>query len=175
MRVLVAICAVGFVASGSLSAQVWREPLLMNYPVSPLNVAGAPVELGGGSITLGGRQTLSISIRARTPGRFSTTASSLLLRLAAGPLPDGMITFRLEPARTTRADRLLILPDGNDWTTMPFERLADDPPPPTLAIKRDTRVFVTVERVTNASGQIMWEHLNSRERLWEALKSPLSQ
>ena len=178
MRVLMGIGALVLVTSGSLSAQLlWREPHLMSHPVKPLNVTGAPVELGEGVISLGlPRQGLDISIRARTPGRFSTTASGVQLRLAAGPLPDGMITFRLEPARSTRADMLLLLPDGDDeWASLRFERIAEDPPAPTLAMKRDTRVYVTVERVLNASGQIMWEHLNSRERLWEALKSPLSQ
>jgi len=176
MRVLVGISALLLAATGSLTAQVWREPLLTSHHVRPLNVAGAPVELGDGVILLGlSRQGLDISIRARTRGRFDI--SSLQLRIAAGPLPDGMITFRLEPARRTGGpDLLLLLPDGDDeWASIRFERIADDPPAPTLAIRRDTRVYVTVERVLNAAGQIVWEQLNSRERLWEALQAPLTQ
>ncbi len=178
MRVLVGMSALVVVATGSLSAQVWREPHLIGHYVRPLNVAGAPVELGEGQISLGvPRPGLDISLRARTRGRSSIAASNVQLRLAAGPLPDGMITFRLDPAlRTLGPDMLLLLPDGDDeWASIRFERIADDPPAPTLAIKRDTRIYVTVERVLNAAGQIVWEHLNSRERLWEALKSPMSQ
>jgi hypothetical protein len=178
MRVLVGISALLVAATGSLTAQVWREPLLTSHHVRPLNVAGAPVELGNGVILLGlSRHGLDISIRARTRGRFSIADSSLQLRIAAGPLPDGMITFRLEPARRSGGpEMLLLLPDGDDeWASIRFERIADDPPAPTLAIRRDTRVYVTVERVLNAAGQIVWEQLNSRERLWEALQAPLTQ
>lgn len=177
MRVLVGITAMVLMVSSSPAAQLWREPYLLTHAVRPLNIAGCPVELGEATISLSAaRQLLNIPMRARVPNRFGTAANGVQLRIGAGPLPDGMITFRLELTRAVRADMLLLLPDGDDeWAQPLFERIADDPPPPTLGIKRDTRVFATVEFVRNGSGQIVWENPNSRERLWEALRSPLSQ
>ena len=177
MRVLVSMTALLVMAAASLSAQVWREPHLVTHWVKPLNVPGCPVELGESSISLAAaRQLLNIPMKARVPSRFPITANGVQLRVAAGPLPDGMITFRLGLARSGRDYMLLVLPDGDDeWVQPPFERIADDPPPPTLGIKRDTRVFVTVEHVMNESGQIVWESRDSRERLWEALKSSSTQ
>ena len=176
MRVLMSVCAI-VLASGSLSAQLFRDPYFVNHFVKPLNVTSAPVELGEGTIWFGQRPgSLDIALRARTAGRFRTTVNNILLRLAAGPLPDGMITFRLEPARTERANRLFFLPDGADeWASMRFNRIAADPPPPTLAIKRESRVYVTVESVLDATGHVIWENTDSRELLWQALNSLSSQ
>jgi hypothetical protein len=176
MRILLS-AYVFVLAATSLSAQVWREPYFVNHLVKPLNVAGAPVELGEGTVWLGRRlDSLDITLRARAPGRYRTAVTGIRLRLAAGPLPDGMITFRLEPARTATADILSFLPDGDgEWASMRFERLAADPPPPTLAVKRESRIFVTVERVLSAAGEVLWENTNSRELLWQALNSASTQ
>jgi hypothetical protein len=178
MRVLVGISALLVAATGSLTAQVWREPHLLNHWSGP-------------SMWLA---LLSSLAMARSGGwdaaRPSTFRSSLEREFPAVPprptcnsdsppdrCPTGWSRFGSKPARRTGGpDMLLLLPNGDDeWASILFERIADDPPAPTLAIKRDTRIYVTVERVLNAAGQIVWEQLNSRERLWEALKSPMSQ
>jgi hypothetical protein len=167
-RVLNAALAAIFLPIAA-AAQIWREPFQASRQIEIVEAKGSPVELDRGTLAWP-LSTDVVGVTADVRARASTVpVERIVIRLAAGPFEDRMATCRFESV--TRSDDSRVPPAplaGSEWQQVSFRRMADDPPLRVMALRRETRVLVTIERV-EARGQVVFQNLDSRERLWEAL------
>lgn len=177
-----ALLAVALVTglAGLEAAQVYREPLMSAWPVKVIAPSrGMPLQLGGGTITfshLPQRATLAITASSLTIRPI--LISGITLRVAVGPMPDGILTFRMRPV-TSAAGPQAVLPGplarlttSDGAVPLTFVIALEDHAPPATALRRTTQVVVTVERLEGDEGQLIFENPDASELLWEALGRP---
>jgi hypothetical protein len=169
MKHVVLGAVLGLSLPAYVAAQLWREPYTDLHAITALDPPSSPVVLADGTLSL--RHPLDlmrvlIGVRARGPRAINSSA--VTLRLAAGPFEDRMLTIRV--VESPKQPPTLLPRRGIEGVDrFSFERLPEDPPIDTLAIRRDTKVVVTVERVVDTAGRVIFDNKDSREQLWEAL------
>jgi len=164
--------------TGLAQAQVFRDPLVSFRPVKVIVPSrGMPLLLSRGTITFlgpGRIPTLSITVGSLTLRPIQI--SGITLRVALGPTPAGMITFRMRPVAEDRDAPSLLPParltTGDAAMPLNFALALEDHAPPATAVRRDTIVVVTVERIEGDEGQLIFENPDASELLWEALGRP---
>lgn len=177
MKALLVGVVLSLAASPEQEGHIWREPFRATFPVKVLHPPDSPAQLvPPATLTaIGGAPGLIVGLRVG--GARVIDAHGLLLRFAAGPFPDGMITVRLR--RSSGPPGMLprlvpphsLIPELSSPPRLPlsFEQIPDDPPFGWMAIRRNTRLVVTIERVSAAGGTIVFDNPTSREQLWEAI------
>jgi hypothetical protein len=165
LLIVAVVCAGGqLVAAGQLR----REPLIVSMPYEVLNRPDSPIELAEGELSFGVRAVdrLSVSLRMR---RTVAPIEDVVIRLAAGMFPDGMVTYRMHLSPAEEPPQLPPPIDPSVWTRAIFERMREDPVPDLGQIGRHTRFVVAVEQARDTYGVLIYDNPGCREQLWKAL------
>lgn len=150
---------------------VWRGPLLMGpFPVEAVQpAAGMPLAITNARLDPGGLAgPFQLRATVRRTGIRSFAASGIALRLALGPVNDGLVTVRMVPKRAddgTPLERTL----GSGRITLVFAPDPADPSPVPRTIARGTRLAVTVDNIRDENGGDVWMNPDAVELLRRAL------
>ena len=167
MRITLPIAALAALAAYlPADAQLRREPLIVATPFSVLNPAGSPIEIAEGSLALATPAPQSLRVRSKEP---MLPLTGVIVRIAAGPFDDGMVTYRLQMAELRQSDKSPVSPDPAGWTVRQFLPVPGDARPDLSRVGRHTRFVVTVEQVTDITGRMVFDNSDAREQLWRAL------
>ncbi len=149
---------------------LYRGPFYANRvatPVEPEN--GMPLGFTSAMLQDG---RLQATVQTRTV--HAVPLSGITLRVAFGPTPSGMVTFRMRPIlpAVMLPEPLRRLPPNSGPTPVPFHIVDEDPRPGPLALTPEMKVVFTLERLDGSDGYVLFENPNAIELLWEALGKP---
>ncbi len=148
------------------AGQLRREPLIIATPFGVLNPAGSPIELAEGTISIGQGRSQLIRLRSKVP---MLPMTGIVVRVAAGLFDDGMVTYRLHMTDSQQSAAPFPAPEGAGWTVRLFVMMPGDPSPDFSRVGRQTKFLVTVEKVSDVTGKLVFDNGDAREQLWRAL------
>jgi hypothetical protein len=146
------------------AGQLRREPLIIATPFGVLNPAGSPIELAEGTISIVQGRSQLIRLRSKVP---MLPMTGIVVRVAAGLFDDGMVTYRLH--MTDAQQSASPAPERTGWTVRLFVMMPGDPAPDFSRVGRQTKFLVTVEKVSDVTGKVVFDNSDAREQLWRAL------
>jgi hypothetical protein len=115
---------------------------------------------------------LQTTVRSRSVRTI--LVSNLTLRVAFGPTPHGMITYRLrapEPPLDRPEPLVRITPNGMP-RSLRFSIVREDPAPGILALTPEMKIVFTIERIDGENGPPVFDNPEATELLWVALGRP---
>jgi hypothetical protein len=175
MRVLIAAALLFAFVGSTLAQGLLPEPFSVERPVTVIEPpTGIPLTVEVQQLTFGyGYPTSVVSLTAILESRTirPVPIAHIVLRVALGPTTDGMITFRMRPARAATGAPQILEPGGPRRPVI-FRLAVEDPPPPPLPLRRAQRALATVEEMRGDDGFQIFANPDSRELLWEALGKP---
>jgi hypothetical protein len=172
--VIVVLCAAGLprVAADEQfpRGHLYRGPLFMTRDATVVEPAGGLPLRFSDSLLL---QSFQLITTVRSNTLRTVPVSAITLRVAFGPTPQGMITYRVRAAEAAdvTAPAIRITP-GTVHDALRFSIVRQDPTPGLLALAPAATIVFTVERIEGDNGLPIFDNPNAIELLWVALGRP---
>jgi hypothetical protein len=180
---LVVVAAIAEVGAGQEQippGELYRGPAISSRVATFIAPErGAAIECEQSTFLLGvplplpelGRAQLLTNVRSRTVR--VVPVNTITLRVAVGPTPYGMVTFRMRGrSRLEDPEELKRIPLGDVARPVRFSMAEEEESPGYLLFNPRVRVVFTVERVYGEDGHLIFENPDATELLWEALGRP---